>query len=61
MNPLPIAEPVPETKFQCHICAEPSTEICVYCTKDACELHLCDKCARCTDCCLCHLGSPARY
>jgi hypothetical protein len=28
-------------QFSCSICGEPSTEICVYCTKDACPNHLC--------------------
>ena len=39
--------------FQCNICNEPSSEICVYCTKDTCANHLCDKCKRCSDCCQC--------
>ena len=39
--------------FQCNICSEPSTEICVYCTKDACSNHRCEKCNRCSDCCQC--------
>ena len=39
--------------FLCSICSEPSTEICVYCTKDACANHLCEKCKRCSDCCHC--------
>lgn len=29
--------------------------ICVFCTKDTCENHLCSKCARCSDCCECDL------
>lgn len=41
--------------FVCSICGEPSTEICVYCTKDSCENHLCVKCGRCSDCCECDL------
>lgn len=41
--------------FACTICGEPSTEICVYCTKDSCENHLCVKCGRCSDCCECDL------
>lgn len=40
-------------RFWCSICGEPSTEICVYCTKDACANHLCRKCLRCSDCCEC--------
>jgi hypothetical protein len=39
--------------FTCSICGEPSSEICVYCTKDACANHLCSKCLRCSDCCGC--------
>ncbi len=39
--------------FQCNICSEPSTDICVYCTKDTCANHLCEKCKRCSDCCQC--------
>ena len=39
--------------FACSICGEPSTEICVYCTKDTCENHRCEKCQRCSDCCQC--------
>ena len=41
--------------FTCHICAEPSTQICVFCTKDACANHLCLKCHRCSDCCECEV------
>jgi hypothetical protein len=41
--------------FTCSICGEPSTEICVYCTKDACQNHLCGKCSRCSDCCQCEV------
>ena len=29
------------TTFACSICEEPSTEICVYCTKDVCDNHRC--------------------
>jgi hypothetical protein len=39
--------------FTCNICGEPSTAICVYCTQDACPNHLCAKCRRCSDCCVC--------
>ena len=39
--------------FLCSICNEPSTDICVYCTKDACANHRCEKCLRCSDCCQC--------
>ena len=47
--------------FSCSICNEPSRDICVYCTKDACENHLCRKCSRCSDCCECDvpLDTPA--
>ena len=41
--------------YTCSICGEPSTEICVYCTKDACPNHLCLKCLRCSDCCECEV------
>ena len=40
-------------QFECSICGEPSRSICVYCTKDACDNHLCPKCHRCSDCCEC--------
>lgn len=39
--------------FSCSICGDPSHEICAYCTKDACGIHLCDRCHRCSDCCVC--------
>ena len=39
--------------FVCSICGEPSTEICVYCTKDTCVNHRCVRCKRCSDCCEC--------
>lgn len=39
--------------FTCSICAEPSTEICAFCTKDACANHRCIRCKRCSDCCEC--------
>jgi hypothetical protein len=39
--------------FSCSICGEASTQICVWCTKDACANHLCEKCHRCSDCCSC--------
>jgi hypothetical protein len=41
--------------FVCSICGDPSQMICVYCTKDACGNHLCDRCHRCSDCCACEL------
>ena len=48
--------------FTCSICGEVSTRICVRCTKDACDNHLCEKCLRCSDCCECEvrLSEPAR-
>jgi hypothetical protein len=47
--------------FTCSICGEESTRICVWCTKDACNNHLCEKCLRCSDCCACEvrLSEPA--
>jgi hypothetical protein len=39
--------------FSCSICGEGSTRICVFCTKDTCNNHLCDRCRRCSDCCEC--------
>jgi len=41
--------------FVCSICEEESTRICVRCTKDACDNHLCEKCLRCSDCCECEV------
>ena len=45
--------------FTCSICGEPSTDICVYCTKDACANHRCDRCKRCSDCCECDVPLSA--
>ncbi len=39
--------------FTCSICGENSQDICVFCTKDACGNHLCERCRRCSDCCEC--------
>lgn len=39
--------------FICSICGESSRDICVFCTKDACGNHLCERCHRCSDCCEC--------
>jgi hypothetical protein len=39
--------------FTCSICGEASTNICAYCTKDACSNHRCERCKRCSDCCEC--------
>lgn len=41
--------------FACSICEERSTQICGYCTKDACDNHLCERCHRCSDCCACEV------
>lgn len=43
------------TTFTCSICGEASHKICVYCTKDACGNHLCERCFRCSDCCQCDM------
>lgn len=48
-------ELIEATTFSCSICGESSTRICVYCTKDACENHLCVRCHRCSDCCACEM------
>jgi hypothetical protein len=45
--------------FVCSICGEPASEICVYCTKDACANHRCDRCKRCSDCCECEVPLSA--
>jgi hypothetical protein len=45
--------------FTCSICGEPSTEICAYCTKDACGNHRCVRCKRCSDCCECEFPLSA--
>jgi len=47
--------------YTCSICAEESMRICVRCTKDACNNHICEKCLRCSDCCECEviLSAPA--
>jgi hypothetical protein len=37
--------------FHCTICEQESTRICVECTKDACDNHLCEMCKCCSDCC----------
>ena len=53
MTPTPAA-PV-QYSFSCSICAESSERICAFCTKDACENHLCARCSRCSDCCVCEM------
>src|ERR1700690_3304013 len=45
--------------FSCSICGEPSTRICVRCTKDACDNHICEKCLKCSDCCECEVALDA--
>jgi len=35
----------PPAQFWCYICSDPSTNICLYCTKDACDNHLCESVA----------------
>jgi hypothetical protein len=42
--------------FTCSICEEESARICVACTKDSCDNHLCEKCSRCSDCCGCEVA-----
>lgn len=42
--------------FTCSICGNSSRDICVYCTKDACGNHLCERCRRCSDCCECDIA-----
>jgi hypothetical protein len=42
--------------FSCSICGEESIRICVRCTKDACDNHLCEKCRKCSDCCECEVA-----
>jgi len=41
--------------FVCSICGDASETICVYCTKDTCGNHLCERCRRCSDCCTCEV------
>jgi hypothetical protein len=41
--------------FTCSICGEASQDICIFCTKDACHNHLCERCKRCSDCCECEV------
>jgi hypothetical protein len=45
--------------FTCSICGEPSTDICAFCTKDACANHRCVRCKRCSDCCECEFPLSA--
>ena len=48
------------TTFTCSICGDSSREICVFCTKDACANHLCERCRRCSDCCACEVPLTPR-
>jgi hypothetical protein len=41
--------------FACSICEQESTRICAFCTKDACDNHLCERCGSCSDCCECEV------
>jgi len=41
--------------FACSICSEPSHKICIFCTKDACNNHLCQRCLCCSECCHCDM------
>src|ERR1700691_4842819 len=45
--------------FTCSICGEASSNICAYCTKDACSNHRCERCKRCSDCCECDVPLSA--
>jgi hypothetical protein len=45
--------------FTCSICGEASSNICAYCTKDACANHRCERCKRCSDCCECEFPLSA--
>jgi hypothetical protein len=45
--------------FTCSICGEASSNICSYCTKDACSNHRCERCKRCSDCCECEFPLSA--
>ena len=51
-----IGELISAMPFTCSICEEESTRICIACTKDSCENHLCEKCSRCSDCCGCEVA-----
>jgi hypothetical protein len=41
--------------FACSICEQESTRICAFCTKDACDNHICARCGCCSDCCQCEV------
>lgn len=46
--------------FTCSICGDTSQRICVFCTKDACRNHLCQRCHRCSDCCECEMPASSQ-
>jgi hypothetical protein len=46
--------------FPCSICEQDAMKICVSCTKDACPIHLCERCHQCSDCCECDITEPER-
>src|SRR3712207_3702327 len=59
-----VAAPTPPppqvvSPWNCSICGEPSRDICVYCTKDTCANHICERCLRCSDCCACDMARVA--
>ena len=57
VEPVQAAVPaVVVSPWKCSICAEPSQSICLYCTKDTCDNHLCVRCGRCSDCCTCDVS-----
>ena len=45
-SPAETAGAGPDYSFNCHICREPSSEICHRCTRDACGNHICERCLR---------------
>ena len=56
-SPFPFEEKVlmEVATFTCSICGEASHAICIFCTKDACDNHICQRCRRCSDCCACEM------
>lgn len=55
-TPVPVPDTGAASPFVCSICAEASSQICVFCTKDCCSNHRCERCERCSDCCDCDNG-----
>jgi hypothetical protein len=47
--------PSETSTFVCSICGEGSRDICLFCTKDCCANHRCERCFRCSDCCDCEV------